>query len=640
MKKPELAVIPIYINETESFQRYLERSGNRLEGINNLWKTAYAKDRENESLYNSLKRISEHLIETTLTLGTEFKLGGPIPPVENGFGFTVDNCAYVFLLCLYEKTEGSGTSSSSPDMISLLSTGTVSVYGNKENQTFLNLWNFSTNPFFQGKGYGTYLLNHIKDLAIVSKMPLLLHVSKVSYPSMSYQERTLFYAKNGFTIINKKPTSQYGIEDDAAAFAKFFFHDGSDIDPSLNPYIIGITYDSAKKEYLFTTKGIGDKKKLPINKKSVQNELKIIPSPHTETIGCFGCFGDLPSVRISPIIPEMPSARPILGGIPDDTAFILLHGELNLQDRTLTESRDFLNLKSFKVPENLEVIVHNDTGSLFYDYQWYAFISAYIDNKFNDIPIDILQLMFPPIRPIEESLKIPTKRSTKEQKIKFSKSYEKNVIFQNYLEGEGINYTSVRSYKGGDIIPDFCLSFQTQPEKPVAEQDIALKMGGIYQPISNTEFTYATTTLEMLLASSTTKSPTLVTVLKEMGDHTRIYKKTRCYPSHDNLPRLMMTNQFHKQQLSVLLATLSKYAPEGKKRRILLSCCSSFTTGDVTPEEITDFRKWRYHYYVGEQIPTYNKNDYKQKLNRVFSNAYKLSEIMKYGLNFGRRILR
>ena len=378
---------------------------------------------------------------------------------------------------LYTTTETSGNFESSylcflltkntSNIPILVSTGVLVITKNYFGH-FGHLWNFATNPLYSGCGYGTYFINLIKrDLKTISGKQLRLVVSNSNYPFMSFEERLLFYVKKGFSIASQNLTKpnikMYSSDNDQIKITR------------INPYddtkctLIGVNKDGTTISGVMSYTDLKNKYLISVIDKSKQ------------LIG-ISIIDSVPSIITPPMyLPDRSYSKP-----PDMLYSCLFHGEI--MSKSLTDG----TIETFTVPENVELIIVNQIGSNLYASQWRLFLTMYNNFNMSDIPIEILQYIFPKIHTTNKTYKdelarpeilVPTlvKDRQRQQNIQITKQFSSSLLLKGNSGDVTGNALTARVYRPGDICPEMNLSMKihTKAGKYSTIYDCALRGGGL-----------------------------------------------------------------------------------------------------------------------------------------------------------------
>lgn len=352
-----------------------------------------------------------------------------------------------------------------PNSIPILVSTGVLVFTNDD---FGHLWSFSTNPLYSGRGYGTFFINRIKqDLKRIGVRQLRLVVSNSNYPFMSFEERLLFYVKKGFSVGSQNPSKPN---------IKIY-------PPDRTEYRIkGIGPNNATECLLIEVDSDGNELRKLQKYTDLKNSLISVIDPSKQLIG------------IS-VIDSTPKITPLKGipmrsysGPPDKLYSCLFHGEI------INKSFKNGTIKTFKVPENVELIVLNQIGSYLYDYQWILFLQMYNDFEMSTIPIEILQYIFPKCRTTNitytdettrPEILVPSLVKNTEHNIKVTKQFSSSLLIKRV---NGHAFTA-RVYESGDICPEMSLSMtiHTKAGADLRNYEKTFRGGGLrVSPDNNT----------------------------------------------------------------------------------------------------------------------------------------------------------
>jgi GNAT superfamily N-acetyltransferase len=440
-----------------------------------------------------------------------------------------------------------------------------------------HLWSFVTNPAYSGKGYGTKFLEHVKNLLFTHGIKILrLIVSNSNYPFMSFEQRLLFYSKNGFKIF-----SQNGKDN-----IKFITPDRKEHTLKLIAPLSSTSSSKSGCTLFYNTK---------IDEKVVQhthsvsydylkkNTIISVINPKNEIIGQCDIKSEVLGVPPKPIDQKTMYSSP-----PGRLYSCLFHGEI------LSKSFNQGTIKTFKVPSNVELIVVNQIGSALYAYQWFYFLHIYNYYGFSAIPIEILKFIFPNIRTediryakrnpdgsigetVEKEIIIPSLIKDFSHLINASKKRSGSIAFHGTGDEVRDDSFTVSAYGPGDVCPNLALSMtiHTNAGRNWKIYDMALREGGLrvskdgknlYVPSRD----YSTDKDKMLSSDRVWPEPKNIENYTDMTEHPEKIDPGRFIKPTETLETMVKKAITH----TILNTTREDVDEDVENIRIVVGCCA------------------------------------------------------------------
>jgi hypothetical protein len=361
-----------------------------------------------------------------------------------------------YLLCISNKTDNE------------LVSGALLIDKVRSDVFIADVFGVAANPKYIGSGGGSALILSILYTPFVfgtedsrKKHFIQLEVAKDSYPFTEFIDRFIFYARNGFTTA--KGSMQSIVENDVYSIdlskerfnSKYILGAGNydevvgsaGLKIGLESWKSGLKASTPTSDVYFRTDAIAsyDITKILTDLKSAMEKIK-------------------PSAQLSNAL-SIP--------LPTSLGFISHSGYV--------PTRDKKGIATFKVPDNLEIIIMNTPGYTTYS-NIFSSNWAAVAKYFRYIPIDYLKKLFPPFKStnINETQVVPLT-----SKAEFIHATSGGIMYN--ITGETISSSiQIHCYNSGDFCPELGFGVRLGP----GSDDHASLLFGLYDMSSETEPDY------------------------------------------------------------------------------------------------------------------------------------------------------